>query len=201
LIAALPNADVFVQSYKELFTGVPYNKLDMQHLVRKTMIVYVTDNKDCLITISEVKTAVGEKSDKSDGNFMLTADHFFNAGDDLFCYVALLFSALIVHGYCQQQLNINTLIPIPKGSHVNVSDNNNYCGIALSSILCKIFDHVILAKYQTELVTSDLQCGFKANCLTNMCSLIGKETMAYYVMNNSLFFGTFLDATKAFDRM
>jgi len=67
-----------------------------------------------------------------------------------------LFSALIVHGHCPQQLSVSTLIPIPKGSNVNAADSNNYRGIALSSILCKIFDHIILARYQSKFVTSDL---------------------------------------------
>ena len=115
------------------------------------------------ITVIDVKTAVGKlKSDKSDGNFMLTSNHFLNAGDDLFCHIALLFSASIVYGHCLQQLNISTLIPIPKGSNVNAADSNNYRGTALSSILCKIFDHILLAKYQSNFVTSDLQFGFKA---------------------------------------
>jgi len=39
---------------------------------------------------------------------MLTSDHFLNAGDGLFCYIALLFSALIVHGHCPQQLSVST---------------------------------------------------------------------------------------------
>ena len=50
-------------------------------------------------------------------------------------------------------------------------------------------------------MSSDLQFGFKAKCCTNLCSVILKETMSYYVNNNSMVFYTFLDATKAFDRI
>ena len=70
---------------------------------------------------------------------MLTSDHFLHAVDDLFCHIALcFFSAVIVHGHCPQQPNFSTLIPIPKGSNANLADSNNYRGIALSSILCKM---------------------------------------------------------------
>jgi len=107
------------------------------------------------------------------------ADQFFTAGDDLFC-VSLVFSALIVYGHCPQQLyGVSTLILFPKGSNANAEGSNR--GIAVSSILCKIFDHIILTKYQSKPVTSDLQFGFKANCSTNKCS----ETMSYYVVNDS----------------
>jgi len=58
--------------------------------------------------------------------------------DDLFCHVALLLSAMVVHGHCPEQLNVSTLIPIPKGCNVNSADSNNYRGIALSPI-CQDF--------------------------------------------------------------
>ena len=84
---------------------------------------------------------------------------------------------------------------------MNSDDSNNYRGIALSPIFVKISDHVILMRYQSKLMSSDLQFGFKAKCSTNLCSVILKETMSYYVNNNSMVFCTFLDATKAFDRI
>jgi len=71
----------------------------------------------------------------------------------------------------------------------------------LSSVFGKIFDNVVLCKYYDKLCTSDLQFGFKANCSTNMCTMILKETISYYVHNKSPVFCTFLDATKAFDRV
>jgi Reverse transcriptase (RNA-dependent DNA polymerase) len=50
-------------------------------------------------------------------------------------------------------------------------------------------------------MSSDLQFGFKAHRSTNMCTMILKETMAYYSSNNSSVFCSCLDATKAFDRV
>ena len=60
------------------------------------------------------------------------------------------------------------------------------------------------AMYHSKLITSDLQFGFKAKWSTNLCSLILKETISYYdyyLTNNSTVFCTFLDATRAFDRI
>ena len=105
-----------------------------------------------LMIVDEVRNAVHKlKAYKRDGNFELSSDHFLNAGDDLLCHVALLLSAMVVHGHCPEQLNVSTLIPIPKGCNVNSADSNNYRGIALSPIFVKILDHVILMRYHSKI--------------------------------------------------
>jgi hypothetical protein len=81
------------------------------------------------------------------------------------------------------------------------SDSVNYRGIALSSVFGKIYDNVILLRYNDKLISSDLKLGFKAKHSTNHCTMILKETIAYYVRNQSSVFCTFLDASKAFDRV
>ena len=51
------------------------------------------------------------------------------------------------------------------------------------------------------MTTSELQFGFKANHSTTVCSMVLKETLAYYSVDGGTAFCTFLDATKAFDRV
>jgi len=127
------SAETFVRSYKSLLTSVPYNKSDMQALVEENarLIGYNGYSNDCLITV-EVRNAVQKlNAYKRDGNFELSSDHCLHAGDDLFCYVALLLSSLVVHGHCPEPLNVSTLIPIPKGCNVSHDDSNNYHGLVL----------------------------------------------------------------------
>jgi len=64
-----------------------------------------------------------------------------------------------------------------------------------------IFDNEILSQFHENLCTSDLQCGFKQNSSTNMCTMILKETVAYCLNKGRPVFCTFLDASKAFDRV
>ena len=59
----------------------------------------------------------------------------------------------------------------------------------------------MLSRCSKILASSELQFGFKAKCSTNLCSMIMKESIAYYVHNNSSVLCTFLDASKAFDRV
>ena len=53
-------AEVFVQSYKSLFTSVPYNKSDMQAIIQENrhLVGYNGYTNDCLITVDEVRNAV-----------------------------------------------------------------------------------------------------------------------------------------------
>jgi len=83
----------------------------------------------------------------------------------------------------------------------NPTDSGNYRGIALGSLLGKVFDLLLLDRYSDRLVTSQLQFGFKARRSTNMCTMVLKETISYYITHKSSVYCTILDATKAFDRV
>jgi len=74
-------------------------------------------------------------------------------------------------------------------------------GIALSSLYGKLFDNVVLMYYSDKLTTSELQFGFKAKSSMSQCTFVLKESLAYYINNNSSVSCTFLDATKAFNHV
>ena len=76
-------------------------------------------------------------------------------------------------------------MPIPKNKRGNKCDSNNYRQIAISSLLGKIFDTIILDKQQMSLETYVLQFGFKKNSSTVMCTSMLKETIDYYNENKT----------------
>ena len=78
------------------------------------------------------------------------------------------------------------IIPIPKGSKVNLSDSDKYRSIAISSILGKILDHIIIVKQSDTLTTSQHQYGFNANSSTVLCSTLVIETVQYYTYTTTL---------------
>jgi len=96
---------------------------------------------------------------------------------------------------------ICTIILLPKGHDTNMSDSANFRGIALISVFGKVFDNIFLEPYHQKLSSCDMQFGSKPKISTNMCSMVLKEVLSYYVQHQSLVFCTFLDATKAFDRI
>jgi hypothetical protein len=85
--------------------------------------------------------------------------------------------------------------------NANLSGSENYRGIALSSVFGRIFDLTVLHRYSDDLVSCDLQFGFKQKRFTAMCSMIVKEVIAYYVNSNSNVHSIFLDLSKAFDKV
>ena len=143
----------------------------------------------------------GLKTAKHDGYAGLSTDYVIYACDELFVHIALLFSAMLVHGIVFDDLTTSSIIPIPKGKNMNCTESCNYRGIALSSIFGKLIDQIILSRYADKLITSQHQFGFKKSHSTIVCTMVVKETINYYTVNKGHVFCTFLDATKAFDRV
>ena len=125
--------------------------------------------------------------------YSLSTDHIVlvNAPDDCLLHISWLLCAIILHSCLPDTFTVNTVIPFPEGHNVNMSDSGNYRGIALGSIFSKLFDNIVLHRYGSNLVSSELQFGFKAQNSTNMCSVVLKETMAYYIKNQSSVFCIF----------
>jgi hypothetical protein len=79
--------------------------------------------------------------------------------------------------------------------------SRSYSQPTLSSIMGRILDNIILTRYSTLLVSSDLQFGFKRKRSTAMCSMVAKEVISHYTEHGSDVFCSFLDASKAFDKV
>jgi hypothetical protein len=197
-------AQLFATKYEDLYTSVPYNCNDMDSIRNSINSDLFSSgyNKDCIVSPDEVRLAVQKlKPGKNDGCIGLSSDYFIHACTDLFVHIAMLFSALLVHGTAPGDLSSSTVIPIPKGKNTNLCISANYRGITLSSIFGKVFDRIILSRFSDKLCVSDLQFGFRPKRSTDMCTMLLKETIAYYINNDSPVYCVMLDATKAFDRV
>ena len=90
---------------------------------------------------------------------------------------------MVYHGFCSPSFICANIIPIAKGSSVNLSDSDKYRSIAISSLLGKSFDHIIIDKQSEALKTCNYQFGFKAKSSTVLCSTMVNETVQYYNEN------------------
>ena len=50
-------------------------------------------------------------------------DHIINGNNRLYVLLSILFSAMLLHGYCPKALMFGTMIPIPKISGATNSEN------------------------------------------------------------------------------
>jgi hypothetical protein len=72
-------------------------------------------DSNCIITFENTVNAVSKlKQGKHDGHFGLSSDHVTNACDELYIHIAILMSALIVHGCVTDDLSFSTILPVPK---------------------------------------------------------------------------------------
>lgn len=196
-------AQLFALKYRELYSSVPYDDMEMQRILTELDVSIADEGlrrSDHIFTAHEVATAIKKlNAHKNDGSSNgLSTDHLINASPDLSIHIAFLFTCMVTHGSAPGSALSSQS---PRNTTINAADSINFRGIALSSVYCKLFDNIILEKFNDKLCTSDLQFGFKSKSSTNMCTMILKETIAYYNKNQSSVYCTFLDASKAFDRV
>jgi len=61
-----------------------------------------------MITFEHIVNAASKlKIGKHDGHYGLSSDHVINACDELYIHIAMLLSALVVHGYITEDLSWN----------------------------------------------------------------------------------------------
>ena len=111
-----------------------------------------------VVSKNDVFRAVGKmKSDKIVVEGRVLSNNYIHGTDYLFMYLSFLFSSMISHGYAHDSFLQENMIPIPKGDRANVIDFNMYRSIAISSIMRKILDNVIIEQQQFSLSTLTYQ--------------------------------------------
>ena len=108
---------------------------------------------------------------------------------------------MLSHGTAPAGLLLSTMVPLIKNKRGNKCDSNNYRAIAISSLLGKLFDTILLKLQHASLFTELLQFGFKPNSSTVICTSLLRDTIEYYYENGSDCYLLLLDASKAFDRV
>ena len=75
---------------------------------------------------------------------IISSNHFKNGTKKLNVYFSLLLTAMLTHNYVYCSMLESTIIPIPQNRRKSLNCSDNYRAIALSSILGKLLDWVIL---------------------------------------------------------
>ena len=154
--------------------------------------VSVIDIIDALLSMK------GGKSSDADG---ISVEHLHNAPLNFLCRISSLFNAMLNHAFVPRQFQLGLMLPLVKDQQGNRSDIDNYRGITISPIISKVLEHVLKNTYCDYLSTSEYQFGFKKNSSTVHAVHCLRETVTYFVNNDSRVFCSFLDASKAFDRL
>jgi len=199
---------VFHDKYNELYSSVPYNVDEMIKVKRNLNNDYRNKcckgkcNTDHNITPQDVSSAIRKlKPHKVDGKFDSFSDNLINGSDQLYVHLSILFNCMLKHNNIPPDMMLSTLIPIPKNRKKSLTDSNNYRSIALSSIIGKVLDIIVMDKNTCIMQSQYMQFGFKLGHSTTQCTFVMQEIIDYYTRNGSSVYLIMLDASRAFDRV
>ena len=152
------------------------------------------------VTPEVVKEAVMHlNNDKTDPQFAFSSDCFKNAPDQLFLHMSQIFQIFLVHEHVSLFLLLSTMVPLIKDKLSDKCSSKNYRSIAISSLLLKIFDWVVIILFGDILKLDELQFGYQAGCSTTMATWLALENIQYFLRNGSEVFVCLMDMTKTFD--
>ena len=150
---------------------------------------------------SDVEEAIKTlKSGKASGCDGLSGEHFKYAHTKINVLLSLVINCMICHNFLPESLMKTAIVPIIKDKKGDLSCKDNYRPVAITSVVSKVFEKMILTRYMNVLGTSCNQFGFKPAHSTDMCIFVMKQVIEFYTSHGSPVYMCFLDASKAFDR-
>ena len=191
--------------FKNIYSGL-YNSVDDQEelmtlceSVEKKVNMYHIHDVD-KVTPEIVKEAAHNLRDsKSDPSYNFSSDCIKNGPDNLFSHLSLVIKAFLIHGKVTFFLLLATLVPLIKDKLGSTSESKNYRSIAMSSLILKLLDWIILILFGDSLGVDELQFAYQPGSSTSMCTWSAVETINYFMRNGTDVYGCLMDMTKAFD--
>ena len=188
--------------YQGLYNSVD-DKENLQHLERELEAVIDDQSLEFIdrITPDVVRSATQKKlkAGKTDPVVDITSDFLIHAPTKLFEIISMCFKSYIIHAHVSSFLLISTLVPLLKDKLGDITSSNNYRSIAISSLVLKIFDLVILATFSEYLQLDDLQFSYQSEVSTSMCTWLAVESVSHFLRNGNEVYSCLMDMSKAFD--
>ena len=152
------------------------------------------------VTPELVKSAAKKlKPGKSDPVYTFSSDCIKVDSDLLAELLSIIIRSYLIHGHVTRFLLLATLVPIIKDKLGCINSSKNYRSIAISSLLLKLLDWIIILLFGDKLGLHDLQFAYQPGISGNMCTFAVLETVDYFLRNGSEVFLCTMDMTKAFD--
>ena len=191
--------DHFKGIYENLYNSVDDKQEILNLLETVNEGINYTHSQDVQRVTPEIikEAAKHLKDGKSDPVHLFSSDCIKNGPDILFQLLSVV--SFLIHGHVTIDLLLATLVPIIKNKLASISTSKNYRSIAISSLILKILDWVILTLFGKKLGLDELQFAYQQESSTTMCTWAVIETVGYFLRNGSEVFTCQTDMTKAFD--
>ena len=140
-------------------------------------------------------------SGKNDAKFVFKSDAFKLSSEIISSPLAKILTSFIMHGYVSEIFLSCSLVPLIKDKRKSKLISKNYRLIAISSILLKLLDLLLIELFGDSLSVSSMQFGFQSKSSPSLCTWTLKETVNYFVNQDCPVYVCLLDLTKAFDNI
>ena len=81
--------------------------------------------------------------------------------DVLYAHLSTILQSCAIHGHVSQHLLISTLVPLVKDKLGNINSSKNYRSVAISSLLVKLIDWVVILLNGESLKLNELQFAYQ----------------------------------------
>ncbi|KAK3099305.1 hypothetical protein FSP39_002387 [Pinctada imbricata] len=208
LLHAKDQCKAFAEFYEDLAIPKDDSRFDSNYMeqisydlqmIRK--ITSETEDSIPVITPDDVLLATKKLHNrKAPDESGLVSEHVKSAGSILQEPISCIFNAMLEYKYVPEAFQGGIIHPIHKKGK-DPTNLSNYRGITVSSLLGKLFEHIILKKIEDSLPLkqSPLQFGFTKGLSPLMAALVLNETIIEHMERNQPVFLSFLDSQKAFD--
>jgi hypothetical protein len=188
-----------MEHFEQLFTSVK-SQVDKDYVLDN---INQTIYDDSMITSAfELQNAISKlKLNKACVPDGLISEHFKYSHTKLSVLLSCCFTAMLSHGFIPLFMLDTFIVPIVKNPCGKLTDMKNYRPIALSNIVSKLFERILLTRCEQFLCTADNQFGFKSKHSTDLCVYALHECINFLKSRNTSIFITCLDASQAFDRL
>ena len=201
--------DDIVENFSNFFGGIYVNSDANDRLKQKFDPIYKSYHENrindslnsSLFTWDDMLNAVRKlKIGKATGSFV-KAYHVFHGSPKLLVHLHILFNSMLNHGYVPHEFLCGTITPVIKDRNGDASSPSNYRPVSLGVLFAQLFEYLMLSKLECYLTSDDLQFGFKSKHSTSHAVFVLKSCVEYFQKHGSASFVTFLDCTKAFDKI
>ena len=142
----------------------------------------------------------GGKAADIDG---LTSEHLLFSHPVLVVIISRLFQLILHSQYIPSGFKRSYIVPIPKprDTRTKAMMCDDFRGIAITPILCKVFEYCFLDRFHTLLLTGDNQFGFKKGIGCTHAIYSCRNIVDHFVNSGSTVNICALDLSKAFDKV
>jgi endonuclease/exonuclease/phosphatase family metal-dependent hydrolase len=192
--------EMWQEHYQQLYNSV----LDSE--TKDSLIQRITDvssgRGEVIISITDVVEACAkQKCGKAVGLDGVAMEAFVYGGHRLHVHFCMLLNMFLSSGYVPDTFMKCVIVPLVKCKTGDLSDVNNYRAIAISTAVSKLFESVLSRHIKTDDYFDAYQFGFTSGCSTSLCTSVFKRTVDCYTHGGSHVFVSFLDFSKAFDKV